>query len=95
MCGVGAGVVDLYLTHLLMRGSVQLYRSLGLRDENFMEIIQVTGPSAYANYCAAYNDCAPSSLPLFNNYEDFIKHAQTLIEDERVRKTIQSTLTTT
>ena len=86
MCGVGAGVVDLYSAHSLKRGCVQLYRSLGLRDENIMEIIQMTGPNAYTNYCAAYNDCAPSSLPRFNNYEDFIKHAQTLIEEERVRK---------
>ena len=86
MSGVGSGVVDLNSAHSLRWGCVQLYRSLGMRAENIMEIMQLTGPNAYANYCAAYNDCAPSSLPCFNNYEDFIKHAQTLVERAKVRK---------
>ena len=50
-----------------------------------MELIQMTGPNAYANYCTAYNDCAPTSLPRFTNYDDFIKHAMTPLEEEKVR----------
>lgn len=86
MFGVGAGVFDLHSTHSLKRGWVQLYKSLGLRNENILEIIQMIGTNVYANYCAVYNDCTPNSLPSFTNYEDFIKHTQTLIEEERVRK---------
>ena len=46
MCGVGAGVTELYSAHSLKRGCVQLYRSLGVRDKNVMKIIQMTGPNA-------------------------------------------------
>ena len=31
------------------QGAVQLYRSLGIRDEQVLEIIQMTGMNAYAN----------------------------------------------
>ena len=86
LCGVGSGVTELYSAHSLKRGAVQLYRSLGVRDENIMEIIQMSGPNAYANYCAAYNDCSPSSIPRFTNLSDFLKHAKTLIEEDKTRK---------
>lgn len=61
--------------HSIKRGSVQLYRSLSPRDEMVMEFIQRKGPNAYANYCAAYNDCAPLELPRFTSIEDYLKHA--------------------
>ncbi len=73
MCGVGPGSVTLYSGHSLKRGSVQLYRSLGIRDEQIMEINQMIGTNSYANYCAAYNDCAPTDLPRFSNVRDFLR----------------------
>ena len=39
MCGVGPGVTELYSAHSLKCGCVQLYRSLGVRDKNVMEVI--------------------------------------------------------
>ncbi len=43
-----------------------------------MEIIQMIGTNAYANYCAAYNDCAPADLPRFSNMRDVLEHAAAL-----------------
>ena len=80
-CGVGASDVVLYSGHSLKRGCVQLYRSLGIRDEQVMEIIQMNGFNAYSNYCAAYNDCAANSLPRFTSLDDFIAHAETAAEE--------------
>jgi len=36
-----------------------------------MEIVQMKGPRAYANYCEAFNDCAPNSLPRFDSAKNF------------------------
>lgn len=83
MCGVGAGDVHMYSGHSLKRGCVQLYRSLGIRDEQIMEIVQMTGPQAYANYCAAYNDCRPSDLPRFTNIGAMVKHVGTVTAEEK------------
>lgn len=82
MCGVGPGDVRMYSGHSIKRGAVQLYRSLGLRDEQVMEIVQMTGANAYANYCAAYNDCGPSDIPRFNNIDDFLRHADTVQKEQ-------------
>lgn len=82
LCGVGPGDVSLYSGHSLKRGCVQLYRSLGMRDEHVMEIVQMSGDNAYANYCAAYNDCAPNELPRFNNLDAYIAHAETVKEEQ-------------
>ena len=65
----------MYSGHSLKRGSIQLYRSLGLRDEYVMEKVQMVGQRAYATYCAAYNDCAPPSLPRFASCNEFVDHA--------------------
>lgn len=43
-----------------------------------MEIIQMKGPHAYANYCAAHNDCSPLDLPRFSCVVDYIAHAKTI-----------------
>lgn len=59
---------------------------MGVRDEHIMEIIQMTGTNTYANYCAAYNDCAPQSIPRFTNLDDFLKHAKTLLQEENKSK---------
>ena len=79
--GVGSGDLALYSGHSIKRGSVQLYRSLGLRDEAIMEIIQMSGYQAYSNYCAAYNDCAPPELPRFNSVKEYVRHAETICEE--------------
>lgn len=79
--GIGEANTKLYTGHSLKRGSVQLYRSLGLLDEYIMQLIGMTGPNAYANYCAAYNDCAPVELPRFSSVEEYIKHAKKIVEE--------------
>ena len=76
--GIGNADVIMYSGHSIKRGAVQLYRSLNMRDEQIMEIIQMKGPHAYANYCAAYNDCAPPSLPRFSSWKSYVKHAETI-----------------
>ncbi len=68
----------MYSGHSIKRGVVQLYHSLNLRDEQIMEIVQMKCSHAYANYCAAYNDCAPPSLPRFSSWRDFVNHAETI-----------------
>lgn len=73
--GIGQGGAKIFTGHSIKRGSVQLYRSLSLRDEMIMEIIQMTVHHAYENYCAAYNDFAPEELPRFSNIADYIAHA--------------------
>ncbi len=82
MCGVGSRSVTLYSAHYLKRGFVQLYRPLEIRDEQILEIIQMIGANAYANYYAAFKDCAPLDLPRFSNLHDFIEHAATLYAEE-------------
>ena len=47
----------------LKRGSLQLFRSLGLRDEYAMQRVQMVGHKAYVYYCEAYNDCTPEDWP--------------------------------
>lgn len=74
--GVGRADTIEYTGHSLKRGSVQLYRSLNLRDEQVTETIQMKGPHAYANCCAAYNDCAPPNLPCFSSASNYIAHAE-------------------
>ncbi len=37
LCGVGPGNLDRYSGHSMKRGCVQLYRSLGVRDEHIMQ----------------------------------------------------------
>lgn len=65
----------------IKRGSLQLNRALGLRDEAIMEIIQMCGYQAYANYCVAYNDCAPPERPRFSSFKEYVRHAETIREE--------------
>lgn len=88
--GIGDSDCTWYTGHSMKRGSVQLYRSLNVRDDYISkEIIQMKGWNAYANYCSAYNDCAPSSLPQFSSRSDMIKHA-TQIGNEPSSEQIQN-----
>lgn len=83
--GVGKSDSEMYTGHSIKRGSVQLYRSLGLRDEFVMQKIQMSGYRAYANYCAAYNNCRENDLPRFTNVKDYIEHAaQIAVESDIV-----------
>ena len=82
--GIGPGDAGMYSAHSLKRGSVQLYRSLGLRDEYIMQKVQMVGPRAYATYCAAYNDCAPNDLPRFASAEEYIQHASRLMGERNL-----------
>lgn len=79
--GVGRRDVVMYSGHSIKRGAVQLYRSLSVRDEQVMEIIQMKGPHAYSNYTASYNDCAPLDLPRFSCVVDYIEHANTISQE--------------
>lgn len=83
LIGIGDEDAKMYSGHSLKRGAVQLYRSLGYRDEMIMQIIQMTGHHAYANYCAAYNDCAPQELPRFTSVQEYIGHAKTLMKESQ------------
>lgn len=82
--GISSGDVAMYSAHSLKRGSVQLYRSLGLRDEYIMQKVQMVGPRAYATYCAAYNDCAPNDLPRFASAEEYIQHAARIMGERNL-----------
>ena len=77
------GPVDLgmYSEHSFTRGSVQLYRSLVLCDELIMKLSQMSGYQEYANYCDAYNNCAPPELPCFNLVKYYVRHAETICEE--------------
>lgn len=44
--GIGPSGLVMYSGHSIKRGSVQLYRSLGLLDENIIEKVQMTGQNA-------------------------------------------------
>lgn len=77
--GIGRDEILMYTGQSIKRGSVQLHRSLGLRAEMIMEIIQMKGHHAYEKYCAAFNDCAPYDLPRFSSVHDYIKHAETIV----------------
>ena len=81
--GVGAGNLPMYSGHSLKRGCVQLYRSMHVRDEQIMDIIQMSGPNAYYNYTVSYNTCAPPDLPGFDSVDEYISHANQL-EKERL-----------
>ena len=82
--GIGPSDVLMYSGHSLKRGAIQLYRSLGLKDEYIMQRVQMVGARAYSNYCEAYNDCAPRELPRFAYSEQFLEHAVAVMHDRKV-----------
>ena len=44
----------------------------------------MAGSRAYANYCAAYNDCSPTQLPRFTNVNDYVEHAAEIAGEKDV-----------
>ncbi len=78
MRGVGKDDLVMYTGHSIKCGCVQLYRSLDLRDEQIMEIVQMRGTNAYTNYDAAYNNCHPPDIPRFTNVAALIEHVETV-----------------
>ncbi len=50
MCGVGNDDVVIYTGHSIKRKCVQLYWSLGLRDEQMVEIVQMRVKNASTTY---------------------------------------------
>ncbi len=76
MCGVGNDDVVISTGHSIKRKCVQLYWSLGLRDEQMVEIVQMRVKNASTTYNAAYNDCHPPDIPKFTNGAALIKHEE-------------------
>lgn len=70
----------------LERGAVQLYRDLGIRDEQIMEIFQIHDANVYSKYCAAYKDCAPNDFARFTNVSALLKDAETIDCEEAKRE---------
>jgi len=82
--GIGKGDVSMYSGHSIKRGAVQLYRSLGLKDEYIMKKVQMVGANAYLRYCEAFNDCAPEELPRFSGVEGYIAHAARIHKERQI-----------
>ncbi len=82
--GVGGGDARKHTAHSLKRCAVQLYRTLRLRDECVMQKVQMVGSKAYASYCAGLNDCAPTDLSRFAWTEDFIGHAERMMDEKNL-----------
>lgn len=76
--GASSGDLQIYSGNSIKRGCVQLYRSLNVKDEQIMEIIQMKVQNAYSNYTAAYNGYAPSDLPRFSFIGDYLANAEQL-----------------
>lgn len=71
-----------YTVFYIKRGSLHLYRSLGLRDKMIVKIIQMADHNSYEVYFEAYRNFAPDYLPIFSNIEDYISHANTIGREE-------------
>ena len=84
LLSVGFGPSDVlrYTGHSIKRGCVQFYRSLNVRDEYIMQIIQMTGDNAYRNYCAAFNDDAPEDIPRFSSIESLLVHCDSVLKEK-------------
>ena len=82
--GIGERDVRMYSGHSIKRGAVQLYRSLGLKDEYIMKKVQMVGANAYLRYCEAFNDCAPEELPRFSGVQDYISHASRIHKERQM-----------
>ena len=83
--GVGERDCGMYSGHSIKRGSVQLYRSLGLLDVEIMKIIQMVGANAYRNYCEAYNDCLPEQLPAYSGISCLLRSSGLLQLETKLR----------
>lgn len=74
--GVGSCFFEPYSGQSIKVGHLQLYRSLGIRDEMAMEIIQMSGNYAYLHNRVAYNDCALAEIPRFTTISECFRHGE-------------------
>ena len=51
-----------------------------------MQRVQMVGPKACANYCEAYNDCAPEDLPRFATNDKYVAHAANIVEEKQLNR---------
>lgn len=79
--GAASADVKIYFEHSIKRGYAQLYRSLNVRDEEIMEIIQVEGHNGYCYYTAAYNAFPRSDLPRITSMQDYVLYAEQLKQE--------------
>ncbi len=84
MIGIYEADAFTYSGFSIQRGHVPLFRSLNLRDEHIMEIVQIRGSHAYASYCAPYNDCAPPTIPRYSACCKFFKNAETIGKEQNL-----------
>jgi hypothetical protein len=75
LTGEGEGNARCFTGHSIKRGSVQLYRTMGVSDSWIMRRINKSGEYAYLRYTEAFNDAAPIPIPEFSNLEAFISWA--------------------
>jgi hypothetical protein len=63
--GQGSDVSMRFSGHSIKRGSVQLYRKIGMSDVWIMQRINMVGEGAYTRYTEMYNEVAPMPVPHF------------------------------
>jgi hypothetical protein len=75
LVGEGHANVAIFSSHSIKRGSVQLYRKIGMSDQWIMRRIKMVGEFVYLRYTGAFNDAAPQDLPEFANVSAAISWA--------------------
>jgi hypothetical protein len=75
MIGQGSEVANRFSGHSIKRGSVQLYRKIGMHDVWIMNRINMTGEGAYTRYTEMFNDAAPLPVPNFSNVHAAVEWA--------------------
>jgi hypothetical protein len=73
--GQGSDVAARFSGHSIKRGSVQLYRKIGMSDLWIMQRINMIGEGAYTRYTEMFNDAVPESVPNFSNVAAAVKWA--------------------
>jgi hypothetical protein len=63
--GLGSDIAARFSGHSIKRGSVQLYRKIGMTDVWIMQRINMVGEGAYTRYTEMYNDAVPVPVPTF------------------------------
>lgn len=72
--GIASARAILFTGHSLKRGSVQLLRTLELKDEYVMRRIKMEGGPSYLRYIAAFNASGAPSIPDFASIEEMKSH---------------------
>lgn len=81
---IGVKDVEICTGNAIKKASAQLYHSLGLRDEQIIKTVQKKGFNTYANYSAAYNECAPSKLFWLKSVQNYVEYAQFIVDESQV-----------